>query len=115
MLPRQDVRDYVQADQLHAVDIQPVAERKRRALDCFKSQTTQYYPWQDRPILSQPSLDEVCRKPEVFLRHNASLAGPAVFAEARQWIRFVHAFEPPAKRRKDWIMALIRRGARWNA
>jgi LmbE family N-acetylglucosaminyl deacetylase len=114
MLPRQDVRRYLRADQLHAIDIQHVAARKRSALQCFKSQTTQYYPWQDRPILSQTSLDEVCQNPEFFLSHNPAFAGSAVFSEAQRWIRFVHAFEPTAKRRKDRIMALIRRGARWN-
>ena len=114
MLPGRDVRRYVRADQLHAIDIEPVAARKRSALDCFKSQTTRYYPWQDRPILSQPSLDEVCRNPEVFLRHNPALAGTTVFAAARRWIRFVHAFEPTAKRSKDRFMALIRRGGHWN-
>ena len=115
MLPGRDVRAYVRADQLFAVDIEPVAARKRTALDCFKSQTTQYYAWQDRPILSQTSLDEVCRHPEVFLRYDPALAGVTVFTGARAWIRFVHAFEPMAKRRKDQVMALIRRGTRWNA
>ena len=115
MLPSRDVRTYVRRDQLVAVDIAPVAELKRRALDCFRSQTTQYYPWQDRPILSESSLDEVCRNPELFLRFDPALAGVAVFAGARAWIRFVHAFEPTAKRRKDQVMALLRRGVRWNA
>jgi LmbE family N-acetylglucosaminyl deacetylase len=112
MLPGRDVRRYLRADQLHAIDIQPVAGRKRSALECFKSQTTRYYPWQDRPILSQASLDEVCRTPEMFLKHNPALAGTAVFTEAQGWIRLVHAIEPTAKRRKDRFMALIRRGAR---
>ena len=115
MLPGRDVRTYVRGDQLLAVDIESVARQKRRALDCFKSQTTQYYPWQDRPILSRSSLDEVCRHPEVFLRYDPALAGVAVFTGARAWIRLVHSFEPMAKRRKDQVMALIRRGTRWNA
>jgi LmbE family N-acetylglucosaminyl deacetylase len=115
MLPGRDVRAYVRADQLLAVDIEPVAARKRAALDCFRSQTTQYYPWQDRPILSQTSLDEVCRHPEVFVRFDPALAGLAIFTTRRAWIRLVHALEPRAKRRKDQVMALIRRGKRWNA
>ena len=110
MLPGRDVRAYLRRDAAFAVDIQAVAEQKRRALDCFKSQTTQYYPWQDRPILSQGSLEEVCGQPEVFLRYDPALAGSAVLSAARAWIRFVHAFEPKAKRRKDRVMALIRRG-----
>jgi LmbE family N-acetylglucosaminyl deacetylase len=115
LLPGRDVRTYVRADAVFAVDIQPVAARKRDALDCFTSQTTPYYPWQDRPILSQSSLDEVCGHPEIFLRYDPALAGMTVFRGARAWIRFVHAFEPMAKRRKDQAMALIRRGRRWYA
>jgi LmbE family N-acetylglucosaminyl deacetylase len=115
MLPRRDVRAYVRNDQLLAVDIASVAGRKRMALDCFKSQTTQYYPWQDRPILSQTSLEEVCRYPEVFLKYDPGLSGVKVFTAARGWIRFVHAFEPRAKRHKDQVMALVRRGTRWHA
>jgi LmbE family N-acetylglucosaminyl deacetylase len=115
LLPGRDVRTYVRADAVFAVDIQPVAARKRDALDCFTSQTTPYYEWQDRPILSQSSLDEVCRHPEIFLRYDPALAGMTVFRGARAWIRFVHAFEPMAKRRKDQAMALIRRGRRWYA
>lgn len=115
MLPRRDVRTYVRADQLLAVDIAPVAAQKRLALDCFESQTTQYYPWQDRPILSQSSLEEVCGHPEIFLKHDPGLTGVAVFTGARGWIRFVHTFEPRAKRHKDRVMALVRRGARWHA
>jgi LmbE family N-acetylglucosaminyl deacetylase len=114
MLPRRDVRMYVRTDQLLAVDIAPVAGRKRMALDCFRSQTSRYYAWQDRPILPQSSLDEVCRHPEVFLKYDPSLRGEAVFTGARRWIRLVHAFEPIAKRRKDQVMALVRRGTRWN-
>jgi len=115
MLPGRDVRTYVRGDAVYAVDIQPVGERKRAALDCFKSQTSQYYSWQDRPILSQASLDEVCRHAEIFLRYDPALAGVAVFRGAGGWIRFVHAFEPVAKRRKDQVMALLRRGTSWYA
>lgn len=115
MLRSRDVRTYIRSDAVFAVDIQPVAGRKRDALDCFKSQTTQYYPWQDRPILSQSSMNEVCQHPEIFLRYDPALAGVAVFSGARAWIRFVHAFEPMMKRRKDHVMALIRRGTSWYA
>jgi LmbE family N-acetylglucosaminyl deacetylase len=115
MLRGGDVRRYLRRDAVFAVDIEPVAERKRTALDCFKSQTTSFYPWQDRPILSQTSLDEVCQHPEIFLRHDPALAGAAVFSAARGWIRFVHAFEPTVKRRKDQVMSLMRRGVSWYA
>ena len=115
MLPGRDVRTYLRSDSVFAVDVQPVTRRKRTALDCFKSQINHYYPWQDRPILSQTSLDEVCRHPEIFLRYDPALTGAAVFSGARAWIQFVHAFEPRAKRWKDQVMALIRRGRSWYA
>lgn len=115
LLPGGDVRAYVRPDQLVAVDIAPVTTRKRTALDCFASQTTRFYDWQDRPILSPASLDEVCGNPELFLRRDPALPGTAVLRAARTWIRFVHVFEPVAKRRKDQLMALMRRGLRRNA
>lgn len=115
LLPGGDVRAYLRPDQLVRVDIGPVAARKRAALDRFASQTTRFYDWQDRPILSRASLDEVCRNAELFLRHDRALPGPAVLTAARTWIRFVHVFEPVAKRRKDQLMALLRRGLRRNA
>lgn len=115
MLPGRDVRRYVRPDQLLEVDITELAGTKRTALDCFKSQTTRFYSWQDRPILTQTSLDEVCRHSEFFIRYDAALPGTTVFAGARGWIRLVHAFEPVAKRRKDRVMALVRRGLDWNA
>jgi LmbE family N-acetylglucosaminyl deacetylase len=112
LLPGRDVRRYVRPDQLLEVDIADVATAKRKALDCFTSQTTCFYSWQDRPILTQSSLDEVCRRPEFFVKYDPAFPGAGIFASARPWIRFVHAVEPGAKRRKDRVMALIRRGLR---
>jgi LmbE family N-acetylglucosaminyl deacetylase len=114
LLRRRDVRAYVRTDQLVTVGIEDVAAQKRRALDCFKSQTTQFYQWQDRPILSRASLDEVCRTPEFFLRYDPALSGTAVFTGARNWIRLVHQAEPFIKKRKDQALALVRRGMHWN-
>jgi LmbE family N-acetylglucosaminyl deacetylase len=112
LLPGRDVRRYVRPDQLLEVDIAEVAAIKRSALDCFVSQTTCFYSWQDRPILTQSSLDEVCRRPEFFVKYDPAFPQAAIFAKARPWIRLVHAVEPGAKRRKDRVMALIRRGLR---
>jgi len=110
MLPRRDIRAYLDPSALVSVDIGAVAQRKRAALDCFTSQTTHFYPWQDRPILSLASLDEVCRNAELFLRYDPQRPGAAVLTRARAWIRLVHELEPRAKRSKDRVMAIIRRG-----
>jgi LmbE family N-acetylglucosaminyl deacetylase len=51
LLPRRDIRKYIDPKHLVAIDITEVAHQKRCALDCFKSQTTLYYPWQNPSYL----------------------------------------------------------------
>jgi LmbE family N-acetylglucosaminyl deacetylase len=52
LLPKRDIRKYIRPQYLFTLDISDVAKQKRRSLDCFASQTTIYYPWQTRPILT---------------------------------------------------------------
>jgi LmbE family N-acetylglucosaminyl deacetylase len=113
LLPGTDVRKYIHPDHLFTIAIETHAAKKRKALDCYKSQITQFYTWQDRPILSQASLDEVCRNPEVFLKYDSSFPDARVFTKARTWIRMVHLIEPILKKRKDRTRALLRRGLGW--
>lgn len=108
LLPGRDVRKYVRADNLVQIDIQDVSEQKRRALDCFKSQTTKLFGWQQRPILTDTLLSDVCRQPEVFLRYDSMFPGARIFTRARTWIQFVHRAEPELKKRKDAMLALFR-------
>jgi LmbE family N-acetylglucosaminyl deacetylase len=110
LLPQRDVRNYIDPVHLDQIDISDVSDRKRKALDCFKSQTTIYYTWQARPNLSSWLLDEVSQSPEVFLRHDPALPGPAVFKNHAGWIRLVHTLEPILKKRKDQVVALLQRG-----
>ena len=110
LLPARDVRKYIQPQHLLEVDIQKVATAKRKALDCFKSQTTIYYPWQTRPILTPILLDEECQQPELFLRYDTSAPGAAVFSRLVIWIRLVHRLEPFLQRWKYHVGAFIRRG-----
>jgi LmbE family N-acetylglucosaminyl deacetylase len=114
LLPLRDVRKYIAPQYLHEVDITDVSHRKRAALDCFKSQTTTYYAWQTRPNLSSWLLDESSQAPEVFLQHDASLSGSAVFENYAGWIRLIHTLEPFMKKRKDQALALLRRGITRN-
>ena len=94
LLPRKDIRRYVRPEGLLKLDITGVAALKRAALDCFRTQTTRYYPWQTRPILTPELLDEECRNPEYFLRYDASRPGKEVFTSASTWIRVAHRVEP---------------------
>lgn len=109
LLPGRDVRRYLRSDHLHTVDTRDVAAQKRTALDCFRSQTTIFYPWQTRPILTQQLLDDVSRTPEVFLRYDASLPGAAVFTNNVLWIRFVHRVEPSLQKWRYLVGASLQR------
>ena len=110
LLPGGDVRRYIRPHNLLGVDIQKVAKRKRKALDSFQSQTTIYYDWQTRPILTPTLLDEECIGPELFLRYDQSAPGAAVFCRAVLWIRIVHRLEPILQRWKYRVGAMLRRG-----
>jgi LmbE family N-acetylglucosaminyl deacetylase len=110
LLPARDVRRYIQPQHLFKVDTKRVANQKRLALDCFKSQTTIFYPWQTRPILTSILLDEESYNPELFLQYDPAAPGAAVFARAILWIRVVHRLEPFLQRWKYRLGALWRRG-----
>jgi LmbE family N-acetylglucosaminyl deacetylase len=108
LLPRRDIRKYIQPQYLFALDISDVVALKRRSLDCFTSQTTLYYPWQTRPILTSTLLDEECANPEYFLM-NASFSGTAVFSNLVPWIRLAHRLEPILLRWKYLTLSTLKR------
>lgn len=110
LLPAGDVRKYIRPDLLFEVAIENVSGQKRAALSLFKTQTTKFYAWQSRPNLSARLLDEVSHTPELFLRYDPSVSGPAVFDQYVTWIRLVHRLEPFLKKRKDRAVALWARG-----
>ncbi|HRQ37280.1 MAG TPA: PIG-L family deacetylase [Chloroflexota bacterium] len=109
LLPGRDVRRYIRPSALRTVDTQTVAAQKRQALDCFRSQTTIFYPWQTRPILTPQLLDDTSETPEVFLPYEATMPGTAVFSKAVLWIRFVHRWESPLQKWKYLAGARLRR------
>lgn len=109
LMPKRDIRRYIQSQFLFKLDIGDVAGQKRRALDCFTSQTTIYYPWQTRPILTSRLLDEECQNPEFFLISNDSATGAAVFSNSVLWIRLAHRLEPFLQRWKYRIGATLKR------
>lgn len=109
LLPKGDIRHYIQPQFLFKVDISDVAGQKKAALDRFVSQATLYYPWQTRPILSEKLLAEECESPEYFLISNTPYAGPNVFINLVPWIRLAHRLEPSLKRWKDRTVAFLSR------
>ena len=109
LMPKRDIRRYIQPQLLFKLEIGVVAQQKRQALDCFTSQTTIYYPWQTRPILTSILLNEECQNPEFFLIADDSLAGAAVFSNSVLWIHLVHQLEPFLQRWKYRIGAYLKR------
>jgi LmbE family N-acetylglucosaminyl deacetylase len=109
LLPLQDIRKYIKPQFLIKFSIDDVATQKRKALDCYKSQTTIFYPWQTRAILSSSILDEESQNPEIFLFYKPSYSGTAIFKNAIAWIRIVHYFEPILQRWKYFTQARLNR------
>jgi LmbE family N-acetylglucosaminyl deacetylase len=109
LMPKRDIRKYVRPPFLYQLDISDVAQKKRSALDRFTSQTTIYYPWQTRPILTPTLLDEECRNPEYFLLPGVSVSGTAVLSGPMLWIRLAHRLEPFLQRWKYQIGAFLKR------
>ena len=109
LMPKRDIRRYIQPQFLFKLDVSNVAQQKRQALDCFTTQTTIYYPWQTRPILRSALLDEECQNPEIFLISNDSSMGTAVFSSWVPWIRLAHRLEPFLQRWKYQIGATLKR------
>lgn len=114
LLPAGDVRKYVHPQYLLQVDIKDVSDQKREALANFKSQTTKFYPWQTRPILTEKLLDDVSQTPELYLQYDPSAPGAKVFARAVAWIRLVHRMEPFLKKWQYQVGAYLRRALQKN-
>jgi LmbE family N-acetylglucosaminyl deacetylase len=100
LLPERDVRRYVRPDQIVRVDLDGAQRRKRAMLECFRTQTTRFYPWQTRPILQPELIDDECSGPELYVRYDPRFAGARIFERAAAWIRIVHRLEPPLQRWK---------------
>jgi LmbE family N-acetylglucosaminyl deacetylase len=109
LLRERDIRRYIRPGLLFRVEIDAVSETKRKALDCFRSQTTRYYDWQSRPNLTPELLDQVSREPEYFIRYDPQHAGARVFDHGGTWIRVANRLEPLLKRRKDRTIAVLKR------
>ena len=109
LMPKRDIRRYIRPQFLFRLEIGDVAQQKRQALDCFTSQTTIYYSWQTRPILTSALLDEECENPEFFLISTSSFSGSAIFLNSIPWIHLVHRIEPFLQKWKYLAGAYMKR------
>jgi LmbE family N-acetylglucosaminyl deacetylase len=103
LLPGADVRACVATAELRQLDPGPgpAAALKRRALECHRSQTSCFFEWQSRPVLTRELLDRACTGPELYLLQDPARPGRQILARARHWIPIAHGLEPRLKRWKD--------------
>ncbi|HZD55610.1 MAG TPA: PIG-L deacetylase family protein [Anaerolineales bacterium] len=112
LLPGGDIRKFIYPEFLFTVAIGESSDLKLRALNCYQSQTTKAYKWQDRPILTRERVHEVSHLPEVFLQYDPNFRGSKVFVRGGNWIRFVHHVEPVLKQKKEALLELLQFGKR---
>jgi LmbE family N-acetylglucosaminyl deacetylase len=101
LLPGGDVRTCLAPGSLWAVETASVAARKREALECFRSQTTRFFDWQQRPILTPDVLARACDSPEIFLPTTTALATRTFIPP--WWIGMASKLEPRLKHAKDGL------------
>jgi hypothetical protein len=105
-LPKGDIRKYVNPARLHQVDIRGVAARKRAALNCHVSQTTIFFPWQHKPVLSAALLDEFCAGPEMFVRSDPNASDRDLLSISPTLVRLLDRLERLLKDSKERLMAV---------
>lgn len=108
LLKKKDIRKYINPDLLISIDISAVKDLKRQALDCFKSQITNYFENQTRPVLKNELLEKNCNSPEIFLETDTAQL-ENVFFGSQLWISFISLLEPILKNRKDKILYSFQR------
>ncbi len=107
MVPSGDIRRHVRPDRLVTVDLAAQSAKKREALECFRSQTTLYFPWQTRVVLTRELIEEVSRGPECFVRGALHVEDRDLLTLPLPWVRFAHAVEPALKRRAEQMKFLF--------
>jgi LmbE family N-acetylglucosaminyl deacetylase len=107
LLWRGDLRAYLRPERLLTVHPGRAADLKRQALECYRTQVTRYFSWQERPILTPNLLDRNCASREVFLRSHRAEQDSELFTAPLWWIRTAHALEPRLKHWKDRAAASL--------
>lgn len=96
LLAEPDIRKWVAPEHCIGVDMAPVRVRKRQALDCYRSQVTCHFPWQQRPCLMPAILDDHCAGIEQFVTAPPDLADHALFTADLLRLRLNLRYGPQA-------------------
>jgi LmbE family N-acetylglucosaminyl deacetylase len=96
MTPGTDIRRSVAARHMRRVDIAEVREVKRRALACYPSQVTAYYPWQTRAVLTPETVERLTSGDEVFAAFDEGTPDRALFEGVPPWFWPALRFGPRA-------------------
>jgi LmbE family N-acetylglucosaminyl deacetylase len=98
LFPGRDIRRVIRPDLLLSLEMEKGTFLKRRALDCFATQVTRYYPWQSRPVLSESFLREVAAGPEQYLAAPPEFSDSDVLRWPPWLVRLILSVEHRAKR-----------------
>ncbi len=111
LFPGGDIRRVVKPEFRQRRDLADVAFLKRRALDCFATQVTRFFPWQTRPVLTEAALRESAAGPEEYLVAPPGAADAAVLRWPVWLVRGILAVESRLKR-AAYVWRLKRRCGR---
>ncbi|HUG01215.1 MAG TPA: PIG-L family deacetylase [Longimicrobiales bacterium] len=115
LLPGGDLRRLVRPDLRVVPHTRAFAERKRRAIECYRSQTTLYAAGQRRPILPPRRVAEVSTGEELFVRFDPRTPGAGILGSGRSWVPVAHRVEPALKAGKERLKALVPHPPEWPA
>lgn len=109
LLPSGDIRTYIKPERLFQVDIDNASDVKRKALDAFVSQTTCFYPWQHKPVLSDELLTKFSAGPEVFMPAPANLRDRDILTISPLLVHLLNWLEPVLKNTKEKLLSIKHR------
>lgn len=99
-----DIRAMIRPEYMVKVDIGPVGEKKRKALQCYGTQVTAEPGLRTVPVLSADLIAEESRGSEWLLKADTAMSDRTLFLCSPVMIRLIHGLEPPLKRIKDALL-----------
>ena len=109
LLPSGDIRTYVKPERMQQIEIGAVSELKRKALDAFVSQTTLFYPWQHKPVLSDDLLSMFSAGPEFFMPAPSDLRDGDILTISPLLVHLLNRLEPVLKNTKEKLLSIKHR------
>jgi len=109
LLPRKDIRSYLRPEHILVSDLSGISNRKHQALSCFTSQTTCFFPWQHKPVLSEALLALFSEGPEVFLATEPGISDRSIFRIPPFLVHAIHYVEPRLKIWKENTKSCLHR------